>query len=1110
MSPKKLFGYSLVFTLALSLTLSGASATQFSLIKDINEGAADAFEPDYITMNTNNLAYFIADDGIHGMELWKTDGTEEGTTIVKDIVPGANGSYPYFYGTAGNLLFFAAEFELWRSDGSDAGTFPIADNLDQFSWFTDFNGVLFFQASNGITGRELWKSDGTSEGTTLVKDTDAGASHGNPGYLTVVNDTLYFQASSLNEGIELWKSDGSPEGTTLVKDIYPGNQMSNPSYLTAVGNTLFFSADDGGGAGQQLWKSDGTEEGTIMVKSIPGGGWEGEAAPEKLTAVNGTLFFFIYGLENRELWKSDGSEEGTVKVADGTFSEISDKHAAVGNSFFFFADVIDDSMELWKSDGTELGTVLVKTILSSDPSSVYPDHLRVLNDILYFSVGNESGSELWQSDGTEEGTKKIEGAFAPSSEIELNEGDIEFTPSSLLAHAEKLLFIGSDNVYGKELWSYTPNNAPVISNLTVTPANNTTGNIDIAVTVNDEDGQDLTLSYWYEVGECTPYQPDFAGTDAIPVQPATYASGTIEIVNYAGLPGNNHGIWIGDNPIREGTHWFAAVSNENTATSIETAINTLEGWNFVSANAEGSIVTVSAIEAGTTGNDIYFDTSVFNGDLIISDGWSLTGGSDEIPAIDAVPPHVSTQLVSSIISASDSSGSLDIVENQAVAISTLQSDNTVVATWSPTSDELTPNTQHCVHVFANDSIADSEVLSAQVILNPAQPTNITATANGQSSIILEWDANGNPEETEYGIYSITTEEVLSTTTDTSFTVTGLTPSSSHSFTIRAIQNGNSEVYIASAETESVTTAALSQIVTIELKSGNGETSFQFSGSATTHTARVESINLDDPENPKAVLTIQSDPVTVTLGAGESQNIDTSGNGTNDTTVTVNSIDTDSSSVNFTLTAIAQTSSSGGGGGFLSLFQPQSSSTDDQTDLKTIFNDTAGHWGEQYIQTLLEKGIIQGYQDGNFKPDAPVTRAELLKMIMEAYEINQTTVDTASFSDVSLETWYGPYIETAKTLDFISGYSDGTFKPNNAVNRAEALAMILNSSGLDLLHNETATFTDTQSSDWYAAFISYAVENNIIQGYQNGNFGPSDNLTRAQAAKIIVLALELTK
>ncbi|PKL36451.1 hypothetical protein CVV38_00910 [Candidatus Peregrinibacteria bacterium HGW-Peregrinibacteria-1] len=390
------------------------------------------------------------------------------------------------------------------------------------------------------------------------------------------------------------------------------------------------------------------------------------------------------------------------------------------------------------------------------------------------------------------------------------------------------------------------------------------------------------------------------------------------------------------------------------------------------------------------------------------------------------------------------------------------------------------------------------------------PTNVTATTNGQSSIILEWDANGNHQGTKYAIYSVTTEQVLATTTNTNYIVTGLAAGSSHSFKVRAVQNGNSDIYVESTATTPVTTTALSKTVTVKLKAGEGETAFQFTGSTTTHTARVDEINVDEPENPKAVLTIQSNPVTVTLGAGESQNIDTSGNGTNDTTVTVNSIDTDSSSVNFTLTAIAQTSSNGGGSGFLSLFQPQSSSTSesDQTDIKTIFSDTAGHWGEQYIQTLLEKGIVQGYQDGNFQPDAPVTRAELLKMVMEAYDIDQTTVDTASFSDVSLETWYGPYIETAKTLDFISGYSDGTFKPNNAVNRAEALAMILNSSGLDLLHNETATFTDTQSSDWYAAFISYAVENNIIQGYQNGNFGPSDNLTRAQAAKIIVLMMEL--
>lgn len=171
----------------------------------------------------------------------------------------------------------------------------------------------------------------------------------------------------------------------------------------------------------------------------------------------------------------------------------------------------------------------------------------------------------------------------------------------------------------------------------------------------------------------------------------------------------------------------------------------------------------------------------------------------------------------------------------------------------------------------------------------------------------------------------------------------------------------------------------------------------------------------------------------------------------------------------------------------------------------IINNTSfaeKHWADREVQYLLEKGIVSGYSDGSFRPNNNITRAEFIKLINNS--LGTTERAEVGFKDVKKGDWFYEEVEKALSIGYIHGYGDNTLRPNNPITREEAAKVIVLAFGLDKddINNQQLFKDDTQIANWSKEYVYKLYDKNYVSGYLDKTFRPGNFITRGEVVKII--------
>lgn len=319
-----------------------------------------------------NKVLFNAWQDSTGVELWTTDGTPQGTQMVKDAAPGQQS------------LAVAA--------------------------FSQWNGVAYFSAFLQGSGTELWRTDGTSNGTYMVKDIWPGPEGSNPGGFFQFGNHLYFIARDSITGIEVWRTDGTSQGTVLFHEFTPNAFHSWQTEIIGKVNGKLILRGFSGPGQVSVIATNGTSQATTFllahnnVQNMP---------PADATNYAGRLYFVSGDNDRPLIYYTDGTGLGTGTVT-GSYDMAGNFDPILGIlDGKLMLNMVDSTYgsELWQTNGTQASLFmdLVPGLADGFPRFVAAD-----SSGFFFTASSPAGRVVWTSDGTLQGTGPV-GNGSPSS-----------------------------------------------------------------------------------------------------------------------------------------------------------------------------------------------------------------------------------------------------------------------------------------------------------------------------------------------------------------------------------------------------------------------------------------------------------------------------------------------------------------------------------------------------------------------------------------------------------------------------------------------------------------------------------------------------------------------
>ncbi|HHM12753.1 MAG TPA: hypothetical protein ENJ16_04310, partial [Planctomycetaceae bacterium] len=387
--------------------------------------SVDKWEQPHALQVAGDTVYFAATTPQAGTELWKTDGTAAGTSLVRDIVPGADGSLPLELTSVDDILFFSVlqsgdpneARALWVSDGTEPGTHRVDDSgtggIANPQVLMPFAGQLFFVTNDG--GARLWATtgEGTNVGLKLISTT------GQLSHLTivrslVVGNNLYLAGRNAANQWELWRIGAANpvrdiEWVGTFDDIIEDRHDDLLQNAAAVGDVLYFAARDNRGV--ELWKTDGQSGAghTERVADLNPG--SRSSNPHALAGVGDRLFFLASDSNPTtqvKVWVSDGTKAGTFPVPSTPTMPVTSASTNEGRSIsgrYVFTIDGPDTVSLMTTKGDGLTTLLSLPVTGNRIGYLTPVDNQLLFEVVDSQVA--ASPQLYATDMTVRGTRSL-------------------------------------------------------------------------------------------------------------------------------------------------------------------------------------------------------------------------------------------------------------------------------------------------------------------------------------------------------------------------------------------------------------------------------------------------------------------------------------------------------------------------------------------------------------------------------------------------------------------------------------------------------------------------------------------------------------------------------